>query len=158
MRNLFFFGILFFALSANAQNVANNVTSIKILNETSLIIQTNEFQLEVIPMSNVNNNQPTLDYFEFSYFPQNNKEKWHHSYTVTDEKRREILKANSLKFQKYTGGNSKTSELYIIGSYIIEIEKQPYNIVIREINTQNSTKELANQYFNSQAFSAIKQN
>ena len=130
MRKLFFFGILFFAFSANAQNVANNVTSIKILNETSLIIQTNEFQLEVIPMANVNINQPTVDYFEFSYFPQNNKEKWHHSYSVTDEKRTEILKANSFKFEKDQLKKSDSIEVYHIYNYQIEIKKFPYDLKI----------------------------
>ncbi len=145
MRNLFIFGVLFFAFSANAQIAANNVTSIKISNESSLLIQTNEFDLELIPMSNSN----SIDYLEFSYFPKNNKEKWHHSYTIFHEKRMELLKNRGLKFQKVQGGNSNTTELYFIGNYIIEIEKQPYNIVVREINISQSTKELSNQYFNS---------
>jgi alpha-glucosidase len=147
MRKLFFFVILFFAISANAQINPNNVKSVIITNETSLLIQTIEFQLTVIPMANEKKN--AIDYFEFSYFPTNNKEKWHHSYTVTSEKRMDLLTANSLKFQKYIGGNSGTTECYFIGNYIIEIEKQPYNIVIREFKTQEATKELANQYFNS---------
>ena len=140
MRKLFFIGILFFAFSATAQNVPNNVTSIKILNETSLVIQTNEFQLEVVPMANVTQNQPTLDYLEFSYFPQSNKEKWHQSYTVTDEKRTEISKSNSFKFEKEQVKKPDSVEVFRIYQYQIEIKKFPFDLKIKIWEKRNTKK------------------
>ncbi len=117
------------SISATAQNIPNNVTSIEIINKTNLVIQTNEFQLDVIPMANKNNG--SIDYFEFSYFPKNNSQKWHQSYAVSNEKRTEILTIPSrFKFEKHENRKSDSFEVYSIGNYQIEIKKLPYNFRI----------------------------
>ena len=82
-----------FTASALAQN---KLIDAKITNDKTIEIKTKEFDLTLRPIAN-NSNQ--LDFIEFTYFPQNNKEKWHHSYAITPEKSASFKQNGNVKIE-----------------------------------------------------------
>ena len=137
--------LIAFWISASAL-AQNKLIDAKITDDKTIEIKTKEFDLTLRPIAN-NTNQ--LDFIEFTYFPQNNKEKWHHSYAITPEKTASFKQNGNVKIEHYSGGVTKTTELYKIGNHIVAIEKSPFFIEIRQFDPTIATKEIPNQYFNS---------
>lgn len=125
---------------------AQNAKS-QMINGNQIEVTTPEFQLMIQPISLNQNSE--IDILEFTYFPTTNKNKWHHSYTVTTEKRNELLKNKLPEILQQLGGNMPETKRYTLGKYIIEIIPNPFNLCIREIDYKNSTKSPDNQYVNS---------